>query len=519
MRNDQLFAYAQENYQNFFCTINKKNYLFRATLVNADGIATDILKGAVKELSLTDTIMNPSMSGYIIIDNPDNVIERYKTDPTKTEFGIRSTHRGYRVRGDARDLLMLSIIPVDPSTNPYNEQSISYNKIFGIQFVFVIVDEADTSVDGSRAKKFTFDDIDIQILKEKSIFFTTNSLLTNNNVAYMTDNERKVFVGDALKAIIRIGLGDPSVVASLSGTNLTPNFESGQSKIFYSSPTNNSAWDDVDYLLDWYVSNEPGRDFAFISKDHYTGEYTFESFSKMFLKAYDAQKDAGGQYFIENLTIAGAQDVSNVVENDIKKPLYALELGETSDVLDVKFFNTPGAAYQSMVNTTIVSDYDHESKEFHINAVDGNVNNVKNDFSTLFVAPMKGKDNKPTPNFIINNTQRTNQNYRHIFVPYSGGDKDLAYAVGRNRVLRNALMLNIGAEITVQGGLHRQSGKFISIDRTGSYVDNDFDNKFLGIYFVVSVDHSFINDDEFISKIIAVKTYHFTDPHINENIS
>ena len=98
-----------------------------------------------------------------------------------------------------------------------------------------------------------------------------------------------------------------------------------------------------------HVSNSPGKDFSFLSKDDFTGEYTLESASSIFQKAFNKQNDSGGQYFVENLTIAGAQDNNNVIENDIKKPLIALELGETSDIVDVKFFNTPGEAWQNNI--------------------------------------------------------------------------------------------------------------------------------------------------------------------------
>ena len=155
---------------------------------------------------------------------------------------------------------------------------------------------------------------------------------------------------------------------------------------------------------------------------------------------------------------------------------------------------------------------------FDINGVDGDIQRVKEDFSKLYVAPMKGRDNKPSPNFIINNTQKTNQNFDNKFLVYSEDSDALKLAFGRNEILKNALKLNLGVEITVQGGFQRKSGKFISIDRTGSYVDNDFDNKFLGIYFILQVDHIFKGNNSYYNKIIAVKTYHFNDPKINENI-
>jgi hypothetical protein len=65
--------------------------------------------------------------------------------------------------------------------------------------------------------------------------------------------------------------------------------------------------------------------------------------------------------------------------------------------------------------------------------------------------------------------------------------------------------------------MFRKSGRFFSLDRSGDYPDNKFDNKFLGIYFIINVQHEFKDDDTYLNNIIAVKTYHFDDPKFNEN--
>ena len=124
MRNESAFSYARDNYQKFFYTINRKNYLFRATFVNADGVVVDFQKDAIKDLFLQDQIYNPFVNGHIVIDNTEDVIERYKLSPQSSEFVDNIDERGYKTRGDARDILLLSIIPVDPSTNPYDENSL-----------------------------------------------------------------------------------------------------------------------------------------------------------------------------------------------------------------------------------------------------------------------------------------------------------------------------------------------------------------------------------------------------------
>ncbi len=67
MRNASIFSYSKDNYTKFFYTINKKNYLFKLTFVNADGVSVDFEKGAVKELYIYDLIYNPFLQGYVII--------------------------------------------------------------------------------------------------------------------------------------------------------------------------------------------------------------------------------------------------------------------------------------------------------------------------------------------------------------------------------------------------------------------------------------------------------------------
>jgi len=183
------------------------------------------------------------------------------------------------------------------------------------------------------------------------------------------------------------------------------------------------------------------KTFHSYRKDHFTGEYTLQSASKLFSQAFNKTSDSGGQYFIENLSIAGTQDVSNVVENDIKKPLRALEFGETGDIIDVKFFNTPGTVYQEKIKTMLVHSYHFENKSFNINCEDGNIENVKKDFSSLYVNPMKGKDGRPSPNLIVNNTQKTNLNFDNTFLIYEEDSDFLKLSVGRNEILKKCFKI------------------------------------------------------------------------------
>ena len=106
-----------------------------------------------------------------------------------------------------------------------------------------------------------------------------------------------------------------------------------------------------------------------------------------------------------------------------------------------------------------------------------------------------------------------------MFTVFDQDNDFIRLSSGRNKMLSDALKLNLGVELTVQGGLHRHAGKFISIDRTGSYIENDFDSKFMGIYFILSVQHIFVKDTTYLNKIVAVKTYSFTDLKNEEDIA
>ena len=93
----------------------------------------------------------------------------------------------------------------------------------------------------------------------------------------------------------------------------------------------------------------------------------------------------------------------------------------------------------------------------------------------------------------------------------------LFFGKGLNELLKEGLLTNIGVELTLKGQLFRKSGKFISVERAGEYTDNNFDKKFIGIYFILEVN-TVIEGNNFINKVIAVKTYFFDDLKYNEEV-
>ena len=510
--------------ERFSYIIDNEKYIFKVTLFNPDGDLIALTKSTVLELNLFDNIFDPWLRGTIILDNTDDAVERFVSTPEDSEFTDKKDQKGYTVRGDGRDLLKIEILPIDGNKQDYNAKNDEYNKIFAIKYIFCLEDEESLDYKGKAAKKYTIIDYDLQVLKERKGFFTSADVIKENTgiVTQISNKDREVPTGKCLKHIIKRGLSDKLSIKTdvdvETGEEVTPFFEDGLSRIFYSSPADNTSYDDLIYILQRHVSSDTKNDFSFLKKESFTGEYTLQGAFDIFKAAYKPDTGKTGVRFLENFTVTGASRESNsVIEKEQKKPDNALEFGEKSEILDYKFFNTASRIRREKIKTYITHSYDFNKKEFNINMEDANIDTVKNVFTDNYVSVMKGKDKAPYPNFIINGMQRDNLAYENVFSEY-GDNPDLRKSYGINKLLKNALVTNMGVEIMVKGQLQRKSGRFFSIDRAGDYIDNPYDNKLLGIYFILDVQHLFIDDVNYLNKLIAVKTYHFDNPKYKEGI-
>lgn len=508
----------------FSYVIDSEKYIFKTTLFNPDGDVITLTKSSILELNLIDNIFEPWLAGSIIIDNTDDSLERFVTKPEDSEFTDSKGLKGYTVRGDGRDLLKIEILPLDGDKQDYNQGNDNYNKSFALKYIFCLEDEETLVYNEVPAKKYNIVDYDLQILKERNSFFSSARVIEEKSGAMtqLSNKDREVVTGKCLQYLLKHGLSDSLAVRTdidpETGEEITPFFEDGQTKIFYSSPASSTCYDDLVYILNRHMSSNTKNDFSFLKKENFTGEYTLRGAFEFFKAAYNTDTGTSGSRFLENFTITGSsRDTNSVLEKEQKKPVDALEFGEKGEILDYKFFNTSPRLRRNSIKSYLTHSYDFNKKEFNINMLDGNVENIKEKFTENYVAGMRGKDRSPYPNFIINGMQKNNLAFENVFSEY-GDNADILKSYSINKLLKKALVTNMGVELTVKGQLHRKSGNFFSIDRAGDYVENAFDNKLLGIYFIVDVEHLFANDTDYLNKMIAIKTYHFTDPKFKEGV-
>jgi len=73
-----------------------------------------------------------------------------------------------------------------------------------------------------------------------------------------------------------------------------------------------------------------------------------------------------------------------------------------------------------------------------------------------------------------------------------------------NKMLKDALFLNEAISFDTFGLTLRTAGKFIFIDKPNSSTSNPFDDKFLGQWLTVKVNHIF-RTDGYVNNICAIK--------------
>ncbi|GEM_PF-3558504 len=503
--------------ERFSSIIDTQKYLFKVTLFNPEGDMVTLTKREVIELKLIDNLRDPWVRGSIALDNTEAALERFVTDPAEREFRPEiEPLKGYTYRGDGRDFIQIEIIPLDDGPlSEFTNNDESFNTLFGLRYIFSIKQGSSTTINGTDCKLFNIGDVDEEILKEKKAFFSTGKLASPGGVeaAQSNNEDRYATTGQSIKAILSDTIGEQGNIIDDSS------FEDGASKLFYSSPINNTAYDDIQYLLERHVSDGASNDFSFLKKSNFTGEYTLRSAESMYAQAFQKSRNVGGELFTENFTINGLNGSdSTVIEPSKKVPAGAPEFGSKGDILSYNFFDTDGEQYKKDIKTQVVNSYDFKNKKFNIEVKDSNATTVRDKFSDIYVSPLKGENNKPFPNLPLTNSQKENQTFDSNFSEY-GESPEIRKAYGVNKLLKSSLFSNMAIEIIIKGQLFRKTGTFFSVDREGAYIENQYDSKVLGMYLLTEIEHQFIDDATYIQRIVGIKTNHFNNPNFEENIT
>ena len=498
---------------NFNNIINNNQYKFNIGLFTADGRYQELKIGAINSLVLEDVFTNFYHKGYIIINNRFDGVERLADFKNNEKIGSSSTFtpdKGFIFKGDSRDMLIVDIMPkLDEQVFGVTDNK-EAESVFRLLFTFSIYDTEEIvgTLPGEKFKKLHFWDIHHELLKEKNSYFSTANYVDSANVSALSDADRGIPTGDAIKFFLREFFKDDD---GWSATVSDEGFDKGSTKVFFSAPARYKGVDCLQYLLSRHVSDKNDNyDQAFLRLERSSNVFKLESLNKIFKTALNGNSSGVGENYLETFKLGIYSDKQNDfgINAVTYTPLNGLYLGKYGTINNFSYDAMPGIHSQQEVVSTIVHSYDNDNKTFNVDEERNTISSVLSVFSENYVKPFNSLsiDNNAYINFYPGEYRFMQKNVKHVFSVLENSDQRISS--GRNKALFGNLFLNNTVLFKVPGSTHREAGKFIGIDRDGAIPYSDFDSKLLGVYFVVEVKHIF-EGNEYFNELRCVKSYSY----------
>lgn len=504
-------------------TFNKSEYVYCIVLLNGEGPFLNLTTESVVGLTLNDNVTQFTHSGELVVANDNDIIERAYNNPGESyntrQADLNNQNLEFFFRGDGRDMVLILVTPRDSDVINLQDQA-SFNNPFTLKFLFSIINIKDQiASNGRKLKVLTLQDLDDRILQEKNLGFSTAAFVTNKDVRNLDNADRGILTGEVVKQLLTQTLTQSGKSVDTTEINFASNdaWDMGASTLFYSSPAPYNAYQDLIYVLKRHVSGET-FDPCILRKER-NNVWSLMSISNYFKYSYDKQADSAGPLHIEKFLIQSLGSTVNVVLKKNRTPTGLVNNTgylNSSYITNYKIYYSNADNLQDNIITHAVHSYQLNDKQFNIDLTRNNIENAKKTFEELYVRPLKGDNNRPAPFFYLNNLRTSNKNIKNVFtiVDYSG-DQRLNW--GRNLINLNALYKGLTLEFTVDGISNRQAGRFISIDREDALPTSSFDDRLLGIWFIVNVEHNF-SSTTYQNKILAIKTYSYSQVGTNPPI-
>ena len=230
--------------------------------------------------------------------------------------------------------------------------------------------------------------------------------------------------------------------------------------------------------------------------------------------------DLGGGYFIENLVLGRLNAGDDRNDSPVRRP--SVGLGTTnfpdySIIEDFHLSNMSATDLQNELASHYVHNYDTKNKIFSVDSNRNNINDMLKVYNKFYVSTMKGRTGKsPSSNLPLNALRSEQRNIKNVYSPQT--NENIRLNKGRNKMLMASLFLNTTISFKIRGSTRRQSGRFLSIDRSDSILDNKFDNKMCGIYMILSTEHLFIKGSYF-NTLRCSKTYTAESQNLLQSIA
>ena len=481
--------------------LNEQKYALSIVLINAYGNEFFINNASLIEMQLIDDGLIWYKSGSLLIRNPENILE-------KKPSTLIGNNINYLFSNDGRDIIKFKLTAITDNST-LGDRALD-DKLYNMEYVFVVYEKEDiVTGDSTREKllRLSFWEAEYQLFFETNLDWSTNNVLkakTNTPSYLLSDEERKVYTGEAIKDLIKTTL-------NINDNNFSTEWDVGGSKIFYGSLANNNAIDDLNYLLNRHVSSTSNSQLAgdpcILIKNRFNeNKWVLTSLANLYKKATVNDKIAGPLY-TETFTIAGSKESTQtnipmsvpVPNSGNGKIIY--QSPQNSVITNFQFEDA-----NAVDNFTLMINYpcyynDLKSKTFGVDFTDNTAEAVRDYVQKNYAKRILSKS---VSTITLNNAKKEIKNIKQ---DYSFQNNKIArLPEGRNKIIKAMTYFNQYVYFTVPGALFRESNTFLGIKRNQNSVENNFDNKLLGVWKIDRIIHTF-TESKYTNSIYASKLF------------
>jgi hypothetical protein len=505
-------------------------YIFDVYLFNGETKA-GITYSSIEEFSIVDDLRYFFSYGYIVFNDSQDVFESFNG------LGGGEKTIPYTFRGDGRDYLQVEIMPqmkeTDCSVSSISEKD---KEEFCLKYTFSIykIKEDIMEDKGVKYKRLYFWDVDYQLLNEIDSHFSTSEVPLDENLPINGINQKqsqstttlsdtntsqkkvkntddlKRYTGDAIKTLLDKCFNKITSV----GFKASKEWDKGGGLVEYHTNANNKAIDDLEYLLDYHVS-EKAYDYVpcLLKKTRYLEEYTLIPVT-VYLQNTIYKSSAGGgigalasglasflgmgggrnlseDFFIGKLDTSGS-GLGGIFNFGSAGSSSSFNAPNYNIIENYSYMKADADIVQKDISTHCVHSYDPNG--FFTCSIKSN--NFKNSTSSIFKDNVKNLSDSPnSQSYDIlpkNQLREENKNVQHVYASGLGIGQDFQKLnFGRNRALMASVFKNSAIYFRIRGLSRRKSGTFFNVNRTDNQLSNEHDKNLLGKYFTTMVIHEF----------------------------
>jgi hypothetical protein len=510
--------------------IGDNHYIFDVYLFNGE-TKTGITYSNIEEFAIVDDLRYFFSYGYIVFSDNQDVFESFN--------GVGGSEKviPYTFRGDGRDYLQVEIMPqLKPDDSEVSSISEKDREEFCLKYTFSIykIKEDIMEDKGVKYKRLYFWDVDYQLLNEIDSHFSTSEVPLDENLPINGINQKqsqstttlsnantsqkkvkntddlKRYTGDAIKNLLDKCFNKITSV----GFKASKEWDKGGGLVEYHTNANNKAIDDLEYLLNYHVS-EKAFDYVpcLLKKTRYLEEYTLIPITTYLQNTLYKSSNGGGigtiaSGFASFLGVGGGRSLS--------EDFYIGKLDTSGSGLGSRLnFGSAGSPNSfNAPNYNIIENYSYMKADADIvqkdisthcvHSYDPNgfftcsikSNNFKNSTSSIFKDNVKNLSDSPnSQGYDIlpkNQLREENKNVQHVYASGLGIGEDFQKLnFGRNRALMASVFKNSAIYFRIKGLTRRKSGTFFNVNRTDNQLSNEHDKNLLGKYFTTMVIHEF----------------------------